>query len=214
MTATIMIPAQRQPDPADRWEIVIRAQAGDMEAFGLLYKLYQSKIHAFIWRRTSSKDLADDLTQDVFVRALRNLGGLSWQGRDIGAWLTTVARNIVADHFKSGRHRFESGVRYVTVGGSAGDEDAVDMVDVVDSDRRADPEQVAVHNAFNAVLDAALAQLKPPQREVLALRFGVGLSVAETAAAMGKEEGAIKALTYRATRAMAGLLREAGEEPC
>lgn len=205
MTVTALIPGPRtEPNPADRWEIVTRAQQGDVDAFGLLYELYQPKVQAFIWRRTSDRHLADDLTHDVFVRALRSIGGLSWQGRDPGAWLITVARNIVLDYFKSGRVRYES-----MFGGGEAIADRG-----IDEDRRADPEQVAVFNSVSPVIDAALAKLSPDQRQVLALRYGAGLSVAETAAAMGKNEGAIKAAAHRATRAMAGLLREAGVGSC
>ena len=201
MTATVVIPGQREA--ADRWEIVTRAQAGDTQAFGELYRLYEPVVRRFINARThGNPQLAEDLTQDVFCRAIKSLHGVRWQGRDIAAWFVTIARNIVWDHYKSGRHRLE-----VLPGDGWHPE-------TVDEDRRADPEQVAVFNGTSTALDAALAQLTADQRQVLALRYGAGLSVAETAAAMGKEEGAIKAATYRATQTMARLLRLAGEAPC
>ncbi|HEY9413451.1 MAG TPA: sigma-70 family RNA polymerase sigma factor [Pseudonocardia sp.] len=204
MTVTALIPAQREA--ADRWEIVTRAQAGDTQAFGDLYRLYEPVVRRFINARTQgNRDLAEDLTQDVFVRAIKSLHSVQWQGRDIGAWLVTIARNIVWDHFKSGRTRYEAAV----IGA-----EAEHGWHLTDTDRRCDPEQVAVFNGTSTALDAALAQLTADQRQVLALRYGAGLSVAETAAAMGKEEGAIKAATYRATQTMARLLRLAGEAPC
>jgi len=142
--------------------------------------------------------LAEDITQDVFERVLKNIGSVSWQGRDPGAWLTTVARNLCADHFKSGRFRREFIV---------GREDTPEQPD---ADRRGDPVQVAVHNDDTTALAAALAGLNQQQRAVLALRFGAGLTVAETAQAMGKQEGAIKALQFRAVRQVARLLRLQG----
>lgn len=203
MTATVTIPAPRTPSPAERWEIVTRAQQGDPTAFAALYELYQPVVFRVIYRRTSgNRHLAEDLTQDVFTRAIKGIGSVTNQGRDFGAWLVTIAKNIVWDHYKSGRQRLEL---------TTDEPGTVRGVDPADTDRRTDPVQVVVHNTTSVVLDAALAQLTAEQRQVLALRFGAGLSVTETAAAMGKNEGAVKAVQYRACQSMARLLRLAGE---
>lgn len=202
MTVTALIPAPRTPDPADRWEIVTRAQQGDTAAFGELYELYAPKVHAFIWRRTGDRHLAEDLTGDVFVRALRNLGGLSWQGRDPGAWLITIARNIVVDYFKSHRYR-----RELTV------EDVRDSVDRLDESPEGDPASAVADHFTNLTLLAAVTKLVPEQQECIRLRFLCGYSVTETAQAMGKQEGAVRALTYRATKALGRLLDGQGIGP-
>lgn len=215
MTATVVIPAQRDGTAAGRWELVTRAQAGDPDAWDALYRLYQPAVHAFILRRTSgNRHLAEDLTHDVFVRAIRSIGSVSWQGRDPAAWLIVVARNLTADYYKSGRHRYEAPARFTSIGTLAGDGDATDMVDRVDDDRRCDPVQVAVHDDLSAALDAALPLLTDAERDVLALRFGAGLSIDETAAALGKKAGAVKAAQYRATQALRRHLTAAGVGPC
>jgi RNA polymerase sigma-70 factor, ECF subfamily len=189
-----------RPDPSDAaaevWALVERAQAGEGEAFGLIYDRYVDTVFRFIYFRVGNRPLAEDLTSDTFLRALKRIGSFTWQGRDLGAWLVTIARNLVADHFKSGRYRLE-----VTTG------------DVLDADREdrgpeGSPEAAVVDHITNVALLTAVKQLNPEQQECIVLRFLQGFSVAETAQAMGKNEGAIKALQYRAVRALARLLPE------
>jgi RNA polymerase sigma-70 factor, ECF subfamily len=187
-----------RPDPSDPatevWALVERAQAGEAEAFGLIYDRYVDTVFRFVYFRVGNRQLAEDLTSDTFLRALKRIGSFTWQGRDLGAWLVTIARNLVADHFKSGRYRLE-----VTTG------------DVLDADREdrgpeGSPENAVVDHVTNVALLTAVKQLNPEQQECIVLRFLQGFSVAETAQAMGKNEGAIKALQYRAVRALARLL--------
>ena len=189
-----------RPDPGDAaaevWALVERAQAGDSAAFGLIYDRYVDTVFRFVYFRVGNRQLAEDLTSDTFLRALKRIGSFTWQGRDLGAWLVTIARNLVADHFKSGRYRLE-----VTTG------------DVLDADREdrgpeGSPEAAVVDHITNVALLTAVKQLNPEQQECIVLRFLQGFSVAETAKTMGKNEGAIKALQYRAVRALARLLPE------
>ena len=189
-----------RPDPGDAaaevWGLVERAQAGESEAFGLIYDRYVDTVFRFVYFRVGNRQLAEDLTSDTFLRALKRIGSFTWQGRDLGAWLVTIARNLVADHFKSGRYRLE-----VTTG------------DVLDADREdrgleGSPEAAVVDHITNVALLTAVKQLNPEQQECIVLRFLQGFSVAETAQTMGKNEGAIKALQYRAVRALARLLPE------
>jgi RNA polymerase sigma-70 factor (ECF subfamily) len=175
-------------------ELVARAQAGDAEAFGLIYDRYVETVYRFVYFRVGNRQLAEDLTADTFLRALNHIGSFTWQGRDLRAWLVTIARNRVADHFKSGRYRLEF---------SAGD--------VLDADREdrapeGSPEDAVVEHITNVTLLGAVTRLNPEQQECVVLRFLQGFSVAETAEAMGKSQGAIKALQYRAVRALARLL--------
>lgn len=189
-----------RPDPSDAahevWMLVEKAQGGDTEAFGLIYDRYVDTVFRFIYFRVGNRPLAEDLTSDTFLRALKRIGSFTWQGRDLGAWLVTIARNLVADHFKSGRYRLE-----VTTG------------DVLDADREdrgpeGSPETAVLDHITNVALLTAVKQLNPEQQECIVLRFLQGFSVAETAQAMGKNEGAIKALQYRAVRSLARLLPE------
>jgi RNA polymerase sigma-70 factor (ECF subfamily) len=172
--------------------LVDAAKEGDTEAFAQLYDRYLDTIFRYVYYRVGSRQLAEDLTSETFLRALRRISSFTWQGRDFGAWLITIARNLVADHFKSGRFRLE-----VTTG------------EMVDADQVEDGPEGAVMEAFtNQALLEAVKRLNPQQQECLVLRFLQGLSVAETAKIMGKNEGAIKTLQYRAVRTLAQLLPE------
>ena len=172
--------------------LVERAQAGDPEAFGELYDRYVDQVYRYIAYRVASAAVAEDLTSETFLRALRRIGTFTWQGRDVGAWFTTIARNLVADHYKSGRYRLELTTDDVSDSGSA---------PVIEG-----PERAVLESMTNKVLLEAVKKLNPEQQECVVLRFLQGMSVAETAQVMGKNEGAIKALQYRAVRALARML--------
>src|SRR4029453_1907216 len=189
-----------RPDPTDAaaevGALVERAQAGESAAFGLIYDRYVDTVFRFVYFRVGNRQLAEDLTSDTFLRALKRIGSFTWPGRALGPRLLPIARNLVADHFKSGRYRLE-----VTTG------------DVLDADREArgpegSPEASVVDHITNVALLTGVKQLNPEQQECIVLRFLQGFSVAETAQTMGKNEGAIKALQYRAVRALARLLPE------
>jgi RNA polymerase sigma-70 factor, ECF subfamily len=191
-TGGIPAPGPRDLEQVAVWDLVRRAQAGDAEGFGLLYDRYVDIVFRFVHSRVGDRATAEDVTSETFVRALRRIDSLSFQGRDVGAWLVTIARNIVLDHVKSSRVRLE-----------------VTTADMRDADRATTgPEDAVLRDLTSAALLAGVARLSREQRECVVLRFLQGLSVAETAAAMGKKAGAIKALQHRATRRLATLLPE------
>ncbi|SDC13044.1 RNA polymerase sigma-70 factor, ECF subfamily [Geodermatophilus telluris] len=187
------VPGEELPaDLVDAWDLVRRTQDGDAEAFGQLYDHYVTLVHRFVLHRTGDRAHAEDVTSETFVRALRRIDSLSFQGRDVGAWLVTIARNIVRDHVKSSRFRLE-----------------VSTADMRDADRATDgPEDTVVARLTNEQLLACVRQLGSEQQECISLRFLQGLSVSETAAVMGKKDGAVKALQHRAVRRLAALLPE------
>ncbi|MCN9241227.1 ECF subfamily RNA polymerase sigma factor, BldN family [Streptomyces sp. NPDC052051] len=191
-TATTARRPAADSDSARMMELVERAQAGEADAFGRLYDQYSDTVYRYIYYRVGGKATAEDLTSETFLRALRRIGTFTWQGRDFGAWLVTIARNLVADHFKSSRFRLE-----VTTG---------EMLDANEVERS--PEDSVLESLSNAALLEAVRRLNPQQQECVTLRFLQGLSVAETARVMGKNEGAIKTLQYRAVRTLARLLPE------
>jgi RNA polymerase sigma-70 factor (ECF subfamily) len=168
------------------------AKQGDGEAFGQIYDAYVGQVYRYLYYRVGSQPLAEDLTSETFLRALRRIDSFTWQGRDICAWFITIARNLVTDHYKSSRFRLE-----------------VSTADMLDADRADDGiEQEVLDNLDNEALLSAVRQLKSEQQECVVLRFLQGLSVAETAAVMGRSDGAIKQLQLRAVRALAKLVPE------
>jgi RNA polymerase sigma-70 factor (ECF subfamily) len=174
----------------ETWKLVTLAQGGDGEAFGQLYDRYADSVFRFIYFRVNDRGLAEDFTSETFLRALRRIGTITYQGRDIGAWFITIARNIVFDHTKSARHRLE-----------------ITTADTIEGKEHAPSTEAAVLSSLaNEGLMAAVAKLGDEQRECVMLRFIQGLSVSETAAVMGKNDGAIKALQHRAVRKLADLV--------
>jgi RNA polymerase sigma-70 factor (ECF subfamily) len=193
-------PAPAEPEAGDPeeideqhtevWRLVALAQGGDGEAFGQLYDRYVDGVYRFIYYRVNDRALAEDFTSETFLRALRRIGTITYQGRDIGAWFVTIARNIVLDHMKSARHRLE-----------------ITTADTIEGDgREPSPEAAVLEALTNERLMAAVQQLGDEQRECVMLRFIQGFSVSETAAVMGKNDGAIKALQHRAVRKLAELV--------
>lgn len=179
-----MITLPLRPDTARSTELVARAQAGDAGAFGGLYKNYFATVYRYIRARVSPPASAEDLTSETFTRALCALHSFRWQGRDFGAWLVTIARNLISDHYKSGRVRHE-----------------VITDEFPAQDRQTDGPEVDFLAAVTAdVLREAVAALPPDQRDCLTLRFFAGLTIAETARALNKSEGAIKQSQFRAVR--------------
>lgn len=181
------------PDRAEAggsWALVKASQDGDMSAFSELFDRYQEVVFRYVLFRMGDRTLAEDITQETFVRALRRIGSVSYQGRDIGAWFVTIARNLIFDHVKSSRYRLESTTS--------------DIIEL--SPSTGGPEQQVLDNATNAELLRCVAKLNPDQQECIRYRFLQGLSVAETAELMDRNEGAVKALQHRAVRRLAQLL--------
>lgn len=189
--------------PTSSWGLVTAVQAGDREAFGALYERYWGVVFRVVRSRVRERVVAEDLTSETFLRALRGMSSVSDQGRDVGAWLVRIAQNVVRDHQKSGRYRRECltrqpldvadqrGIRYPWGAGVVAP----------------GPEEAALRAAVGVELMRALAGLGRAQRECVWWRFFAGLSVSETARVMGRTETVVKGLQHRAVRALAGRLR-------
>jgi RNA polymerase sigma-70 factor (ECF subfamily) len=172
--------------------LVDLARGGDSEAFGQLYDHYNTSVYRFIYYRVGTVALAEDLAAETFFRALRSMSSFRWQGKDFGAWLMTIARNLTADHYKSGRTRLE----YTTEDMSAHDSSTDG------------PESTVLASLTNDALLHALGELPSEQQECLIMRFLQGLSIAETAKILGRSDGAVKQLQLRGVRNLAKLLPE------
>lgn len=188
---------------AGLWDLVERAQAGETEAFGQVFDATYDTVFRFVYFRVHSRQLAEDLVAEAYLRALGRLAHVTRSSVSPAAWLITIARNLVFDHFKSGRYRLEV---------------LVDTFrDPAYTDTRTTLDAVAIgatdHDDATQLWTAVRDELTGDQRDVLVLRFLTGLSVAETAAAMGREVGAVKALQYRATLRLARVLAGTGLDP-
>lgn len=188
------------------WELVALAQAGGetgREAFGVLYDRHHKMVYRYLtWRLTPHdvSNFGEQMAGDVWLRALRRINSVTdrGDGKAFGAWLVTIAGNLLLDHIKSSRHRWDRTVPEIP-------EPATQQ-----RIARDEPEHAAVGNGvtrfYAKQLAPCLDRLSREQRECIGLRFYTGLSVEETAAAMGRNAGAVKALQHRAIRRLAQLL--------
>ena len=164
--------------------LVTEAKRGDREAFGRIFDAYAGPIHRFIASRVHRPSDAEDLTQLVFVKALEALPRYEARGIPFGGWLFRLARNAVIDHVRT---RHEHAELYSIIGWTHGD---------------AGPEQRAALSEDLDRVAEALKELTDDQREVIELRFFAGLSVLEAAMVMGRQEGTIRGLQFRAIAAL------------
>ena len=166
-------------------DLVHRAQKRDPEAFGELYEAHFDRVYRYMLLRVRNRADAEDLTQQVFLKALEHIGSYRYRGMPFAAWLFRIAHNQVVDHWKKKSHDKS---RMVPL-------DQVDEARIMAND---DPALLTEQRADIEMVAAACQMLSDGQREVISLRFGGGLSVAETARAMRKSEGAVKVLQHAA----------------
>ena len=172
-------------------DLVARAQGGQVEAFGLLYRNYAAVIYRYVYVRTGRVEEAEDLTQEVFLKALNSIHSYRDQGKPFRSWLVRIAHNLLVD-----RYRRVDKVRFVPF-----------TVPVVSSD--GDPLDIVEREMENAMVMEAVANLTRKEREVISLRFGAQMSIAETAGILRKSQGAVKAAQHQA---IARLRKEMGKE--
>jgi RNA polymerase sigma-70 factor (ECF subfamily) len=188
--------ASNEDSEADRDRLIALvelARGGDAEAFGMLFDHYHGSVYRFLFHRTRSTTLAEDLTSETFFRALRSMSSFRWQGKDFGAWLMTIARNLCMDHFKAGRTRLEM---------------TTEDMGLHDDSTTEGPEDAVLTSLTNEVLLEALTELPAEQRDCLVMRFLQGMSISETAAVLGRSDGAVKQLQLRGVRNLARLMPE------
>lgn len=179
-----------------------RARKLDSQALAEIYERYAEPIYRYLFRYLGDAAHAEDLTGEVFLRLLQALRTQRGPRERLDAWLYRVAHNLAMDWFRQRRKQ----------GNLSLDEhsDSLEREEVSGERHEELPWRVLVKNQEEEQLRAALRRLTPEQQQVLLLRFGEGLKPAEVGALMGKSEGAIKVLQYRAVRRLKKLL--AGEE--
>ena len=169
-------------------ELAQRASTHDQAAFAELYNAYVDKIYKYIYYKVGNAPDAEDLCEQVFLKAWEAIGRYTWCGYPFSSWLYKLAHNIVVDHYRTRRETLP--ISEVSTAAS---------------------ELVAPDNMLRQMLDAAelreaLSYLTGEQRQVIALKFIEGYENVEIAQMMNKNEGAIRALQYRALRSLQCIL--------
>ena len=170
-------------------DIVDAARAGDETALAELYKLYFPRVYRYILARMGNPYDAEDLTEEVFLRVLDAIERFQWREAPFSAWLFRIAHNaVISQRRKEGSRGRSSPLSEALPVGSQGPEEMVEN-----------------RLALNEIMRAA-ETLPEAQRKVIGLRFAAGLTVAETARAMGKGEGNVKVIQHKAIAKLRELL--------
>ncbi|MBI2776115.1 MAG: sigma-70 family RNA polymerase sigma factor [Chloroflexi bacterium] len=164
--------------------LVQEAKRGDPWSFGRLFDEFHEPVYRFIASRVHRPSDAEDLTQLVFVKALEALPRYEQRGVPFGGWLFRLARNTVIDHARTRHEHAEL--------------DAA--LDMAAEDQG--PEQATILRQDLDAVTRALSELTDEQREAIELRFFAGLSAREAADVMGKQEGTVRGLQFRAIAAL------------
>ncbi len=175
-------------------ELVRRAQQRDPEAFNQLYEEHFDRIYRYLALKVGDRTEAEDLTQQVFLKALESIASYNWRGVPFSSWLFRIASNQAVDYFRK-----RSKQRLVPL-----DEERT-MAST-------DTALLAEQNIRIEQLAQACKRLTEAQQEVISLRFAGGLSVAEVAKVMGKSEGAVKVMQHDAIVALRRILSPGDEE--
>ncbi len=174
----------------DEESLVRRAQHHDQEAFAQLYEEHFDKIYRYVTLRIGNETEAEDMTQQVFLNALQSISSFKWKGIPFSAWLFRIAHNQVVDYFRSKKRT------------------AVPLDEsFISSNSNDNPQSVVEQKLDIEQLLLATKQLTETQREVISLRFAGELPIAQVAKAMGKSQGAVKALQHSAIVALRKTLR-------
>jgi len=171
--------------------MVDAARAGDQGALSELYTLYFPRVYRYILARTGNSYDAEDLAEEVFMRVLEAIERFQWREAPFSAWLFRIAHNAVISQ------RRKDGAR----GRSSPLSEGLPL------DGQGPEELVEMRLALLQVREAA-EKLPDAQRQVIALRFGAGLSVAETARAMNKGEGNVKVIQHKAIAKLREIVRQ------
>jgi RNA polymerase sigma-70 factor (ECF subfamily) len=173
----------------DETLLLEQAKACDPAALEALYDRYASQMYAYIYRRVGNAALAEDLTGELFVRVLRAIQKERAWRISFRAWLYRIAHNLVIDHA-----RRQPPVPHLPL-----EESLLPAPE-------GDPVDSAEESEAIAALRGALTHLTPDQQEVLALRFGEGLTAREVGQITKRTTGAVQALQHRALAALRRLL--------
>jgi len=170
--------------------MMTEAKDGDQQRLSRLFESYYPKVYRYMHVRVAHRELAEDLTSDVMLRVVRSLRSYHDRGAPIEAWVYRIAANRLRDHFREDR--------------------GCQTVRLNEAFVRAGRDGLAERVATWHDLRMALSELTTPEQLALALRYGQGLSIEETAQVMGRSRQSIKGLCHRARVRLRGLLASEG----
>lgn len=166
--------------------LLIEAAQRDRARFGELYEKYFHIVYAYVGRRTGERAATEDVTSEVFRKALANLNRFKWTGAPFGAWLLRIASNIIADRAKRSAR-----------------EQNVDAANEHGRVAGSHPQQLSLEDAERTARVFRMVEALPAdQRRVMVMRFAEEKSISEIANDLGRSEGAVKQLQFRALQSL------------
>lgn len=162
--------------------LVVRAQQGDKDAFGQLYKLYFDKIFRFVYVSMRNRELSEDLTQNTFLRCWRSLSTFSTNKGTFQAFLFAIARNLLIDWYRKKKPL------------------PLWIAEAMPSDENVEREAIR-NETKGAVLDA-LSHLRKEERHLIVLRYFEEMPYGEIAQVVGKNEGTVRVRVYRILKSL------------
>ena len=191
---------------AEERTLVERAGHGDQRSIGRLYDAYVAPLYRFCLARVGNETDAEDLTEEIFLKVMRAVGKFEWRPLPLGedgeerspfrAWIFRIARNHVVSHYRRTASRPTAG----------------EVPEWIQDESRGPAEMAELAMTVDEVFQA-VEQLPQAQREVILLRFGSGLSVAETAEALDKNQTNVKVLQHKGVKKLKEILIEARQLP-
>jgi RNA polymerase sigma-70 factor (ECF subfamily) len=196
-------PPTEQAEDRDTARVVARIQAGDREAFGIIYKRYFARVYTYVRAVVPTKPDAEDVTQEVFAKLLAAMPRYERREQPFRAWLFTVVRNATVDHLER-EGRMEPM-----------EPEELDAIrEATSTDEAPEPQELT---ALNWITDQDLMifveRLPLAQRQVLVLRFLFGMKTAEIARTLGRSRTSVSTLQYRALEFLEERLTAIGRSP-
>lgn len=164
------------------------AKIGDTDAFGALYTLHFEKVYRYLYYRTSHKETAEDLSEEVFTKAYQKLSSFEGDSKGFQGWVMVIARNLLVDFYRR---------QNPTV--------SVEELDFLPGNERSPVDALSASDDEKQLL-AALGTLPKEQQEVVQLRFIEGYEISDIAKLLNKSEGNIRIIQYRAIKKLREIL--------
>ncbi len=183
--------SERESEWEPERKAIEAAQAGDLEALSTLYDSHINQVYRYSLARLGNVHDAEDVSEEIFLKMLAGLPNYQWRKVPFAAWLMRIARNeVVSFARRNGRRAHET-------------ELPEDLIDRASND----PAETTERALALEDLREAVALLPEAQREVITLRFASGLTIADTARALGKQENNVKVLQHKATQRLQSLMK-------
>lgn len=161
-----------------------------MDAIGELYDGHHEQIFRYVWSRVRHKEVAEDLTGEIFTRMVKHLPSYQPQQAPFRAWLYQIARNLIVDHYRR-----------------SSDQTAVPLQRVDLITNKPNPDSVIERQLSLEKVQDALERIDAEQRDVILMRFVLGLSLKEVADTLDKSIGAVKSIQHRGLKTLRATLK-------